>query len=346
LLINYKYFHNLSMIIQITHMSPTQALYPLKFEPLFKYRMWGGQKLRTHLNKSITNPQIGESWEISGVANDETVVADGWLKGFTLQLLIEKFTAQFLGHSVFQKFNNEFPLLIKFIDAKTPLSIQVHPSDEIAKKRHNSFGKNEMWYIMEADKDAEIILGFKGSTDKNTYQQHLENHTVLELMHHQKVKKGDAFYIPTGRIHAIGAGILLAEIQQTSNITYRIYDYDRVDQATGETRDLHNDLAMDVLDFNSQDSYGTIYENKENTPNQLIHSPYFKSDYLNLTQNINKDFSQRDSFTIFICMEGKSNLVYKGVTYRLILGETILIPAVIDSVNIETNGAKLLEVYM
>jgi len=222
---------------------------PLKFQPLFKYRIWGGDKLKTQLHKNYEGDNIGESWEISDVENDETQVLEGDFKGYTLKALIKEFKGEFLGESVYEQFGESFPLLIKFIDAKTPLSIQVHPNNKMAKERHNSFGKNEMWYIMQADKDAEIIVGFEEEINKDQFKNHLDNKTVLDVMHHETVKKGDTFYIPTGRIHAIGAGVVLAEIQQTSDITYRVYDYDRVDKATGKTRDLHNDLAIDVLDF-------------------------------------------------------------------------------------------------
>ncbi|NVJ89066.1 MAG: class I mannose-6-phosphate isomerase [Flavobacteriaceae bacterium] len=240
-------------------MERNYSLYPLKFQPIYKYRIWGGEKLKTQLNKKYDAQNIGESWEISDVKNDETKVINGTLRGYTLIELIEKFKVNFLGKTVYKKFGNQFPLLIKFIDAKTPLSIQVHPSDKIAKERHNSFGKNEMWYVMQADENAELIVGFDKKIPTEDYNNHLANNTILEIMHHEKVSEGDTFYIPTGRVHAIGAGVLLAEIQQTSNITYRIYDYDRVDVKTGEKRELHNDLAIDVIDFQIKDSYKTKY---------------------------------------------------------------------------------------
>ena len=232
-------------------------LYPLQFTPLYKYRIWGGEKLKTTLNKKYTEENIGESWEISDVSGDETVVAEGPLKGKTLRNLIRDFKGDFVGNTVYEKFGEEFPLLIKFIDAKTPLSIQVHPSNEIAKERHNSFGKNEMWYVMQADKDAELIVGFDEKINNEDYKKHLENNTILNVMHHENVQKGDTFYIPTGRVHAIGAGVLLAEIQQTSDVTYRIYDYDRVDSKTGAKRELHNDLAINVIDYEVHDNYKT-----------------------------------------------------------------------------------------
>jgi len=196
-------------------------LYPLKFQPLFKYRMWGGEKLKTVLNKAYSETSIGESWEISDVKDDGTLVSNGALQGKSIQDLIAAFGADFLGKKVFNKFGTEFPLLIKFIDAKTPLSIQVHPSDELARERHQSFGKNEMWYVMQADQDAELIAGFQKNITKNEYTSILEKGTILDVLHSQKVKSGDVFNIPTGRVHAIGAGVLLAEIQQTSDITYR-----------------------------------------------------------------------------------------------------------------------------
>ncbi|MGB2684092.1 MAG: type I phosphomannose isomerase catalytic subunit [Olleya sp.] len=205
-------------------------LYPLTFNPVFSYRIWGGNKLKSVLNKSYSQDNIGESWEISDVEDNQTIVNNGNLKGNTLKDLIKTFKGNFLGHKVYQTFGNNFPLLIKFIDAKTPLSIQVHPSNQLAKKRHNSFGKNEMWYVMQAENEAELIVGFNQKISKEDYVNHLKNNTLKDILNIETVTSGDTFYIPTGRVHAIGAGVLLAEIQQTSNITYRIYDYDRVDK--------------------------------------------------------------------------------------------------------------------
>ncbi|WP_372747091.1 type I phosphomannose isomerase catalytic subunit, partial [Lutibacter sp.] len=235
-------------------------LYPLKFSPVYSYRVWGGEKLKTVLNKNYNQESIGESWEISDVDENETLVSDGDLKGYSLKMLIKEFKGDFAGNNVYDQFGNDFPLLIKFIDAKTPLSIQVHPSNELAKERHNSFGKNEMWYVMEVEEDAELIVGFNKEVSKETYVNHLENTKLDELLNIEKVQKGDTFYIPTGRVHAIGAGVLLAEIQQTSNITYRIYDYDRVDFKTGEKRELHTEMALDAIDFKLYDTYKTTYK--------------------------------------------------------------------------------------
>ncbi|MEJ2112711.1 MAG: class I mannose-6-phosphate isomerase, partial [Flavobacteriaceae bacterium] len=234
-------------------------LYPLKFTPISKYRIWGGNKLNTVLNKGFDGENIGESWELSDVEGNETLVSNGKLKGKTLKELTAHFKHEFLGKSVYNAFGLDFPLLIKFIDAKTPLSVQVHPHDHIAKERHNSFGKNEMWYVMYAETSAEIIVGFNKALDKKSYSKYLKNNKILEVLNIEKTKEGDAFNIPTGRVHAIGAGVLLAEIQQTSDITYRIFDYNRIDKATGKERELHNDLALDVLDFEVHESYTSSY---------------------------------------------------------------------------------------
>tara|TARA_R110002126_G_scaffold30602_4_gene99830 strand:+ start:7791 stop:8765 length:975 start_codon:yes stop_codon:yes gene_type:complete len=322
------------------------ALYPLKFSPLSKYRIWGGDKLNNILHKNFDGKNIGESWEISDVEGDETQVTNGIFKGKTLKELICEFKGGFLGNAVYDQFGNQFPLLIKFIDAKTPLSIQVHPSDQIAKKRHNSFGKNEMWFVMQADDNAELIVGFEKALDKNTYQEYLKKNKVLEVMHHENVKKGDTFYIPTGRVHAIGAGVLLAEIQQTSDVTYRIYDYDRVDKATGKKRDLHNDLAIDVIDFKVQKKYKTSYLQEKNVSNKLVHSPYFKTNYLNIAVDLQKDYSSLDSFVIYICISGSVNIIENNITYSLKYGETILLPASIQNIQlIAKEDSEVLEVY-
>jgi len=320
-------------------------LYPLKFTPLFKYRIWGGEKLKTALNKKYSENNIGESWEISDVSGDETLVGNGPLLGKSLKELINEFKGEFVGDGVYEKFGEDFPLLIKFIDAKTPLSIQVHPSNEIAKERHNSFGKNEMWYVMQADDNAALIVGFDKKITKEEYQEHLENNTILDVMHHENVTTGDTFYIPTGRVHAIGAGVLLAEIQQTSDITYRIYDYDRVDAKTGKKRDLHNEQAIDVIDYEVYDTYKTSYDLVKNTSNTLVHSPYFTTNILDVNTTLFKDYSNLDSFVIFMCVEGNASIVYMEKNYHLHCGETILLPAAIQNISIQAKQAKLLEVY-
>jgi mannose-6-phosphate isomerase len=323
-------------------------LYPLKFIPIFKYRLWGGEKLKSVLNKKYTETNIGESWEISAVEEGETVVAAGSLQGKTLQDLIKEYKGAFLGKAVYEQFGNDFPLLIKFIDAKTPLSIQVHPGNEIAKERHNSFGKNEMWYVMEADAAAELIVGFDKKLAKEAYQKSVADGSILNLMHHENVAEGDTFYIPTGRVHAIGAGVLLAEIQQTSDITYRMFDYNRVDAKTGKLRDLHNDLAIDVIDFECHESYKTSYATKKNVSNALVHSPYFTSNLLIIEGSLKKDYSSLDSFVIYICVAGAIELSCNNEIFSFKRGETMLLPAAQEHVELKaiSEGSKLLEVYL
>lgn len=321
------------------------ALYPVKFIPIYKYRIWGGDKLKTVLNKNYTEENIGESWEISDVKGDETLVSEGILAGKSLRDLIKEFKEDIVGSHVYETFGEEFPLLIKFIDAKTPLSIQVHPSNEIAKQRHNSFGKNEMWYVMEAEKEAELIVGFNQKVEKQSYIEALNSGEILKILNNDTVSKGDTYYIPTGRIHAIGAGVMLAEIQQTSDITYRIYDYNRTDSTTGKTRELHTDLAVDVIDYSFNSNYKTDYVIAKNETNMLVHSPYFKTNILNIQGEIVKDFTALDSFVIYICVEGALAVVFEGVTYNVEKGETIFLPAAIKNVILKSNLADVLEVY-
>lgn len=323
-----------------------EKLYPIKFQPIYKYRLWGGNKLQSHLNKDYTDTSIGESWEISDVSGDETKVLNGVLQGQTLKQLIQTYKEDFLGKTVYKNFGLDFPLLIKFIDAKTPLSIQVHPSNELAKERHNSFGKNEMWYIMQADKDAELIVGFNSDINKKSYQEHIENNTILEVLHHEKVSKGDTFYIPTGRVHAIGGGVLLAEIQQTSDVTYRIYDYKRIDSQTGKERELHTELALDAIDFKHYSDIKTLYNNTANQTNKLVHSPYFKTNFIAVSGVLEKDYSTLDSFVIYMCVSDSLEITHGNKTHTLKVGETLLLPALINAVTIESKNAQLLEIYM
>ncbi|MCF6167233.1 type I phosphomannose isomerase catalytic subunit [Lutibacter sp.] len=321
-------------------------LYPLKFNPVFSYRIWGGKKLKTVLNKIYNEESIGESWEISDIKNNETSVSEGDLKGKTLKQLIKTFKGNFVGNHVYDFFGNDFPLLIKFIDAKEPLSIQVHPGDSLAKKRHNSFGKNEMWYVMQAEKDAELIIGFNQKTTKKIYGEYLKNSSLCKLLNVEKVKKGDVYYIPTGRIHAIGAGVLLAEIQQTSNITYRIYDYNRIDTITGGKRALHNDLALDAIDFKFHKNYKTIYSLQTNISTKLVHSPYFKTNIISIKGELTKNYSKLDSFIIYICVEGNLEVEYKNKFFSLNMGETLLLPAIINQVKLKSPYSCILEVFL
>lgn len=319
--------------------------YPLKFQPIYQYRIWGGDKLKTILNKNISTEHIGESWEISDVDGNQTLVANGEWTGKTLKELIRDFRGKFVGEKVYRLFGEDFPLLIKFIDAKLPLSIQVHPSDELAKIRHNSFGKNEMWYVMQADDNSEIIVGFDEPTSKEKYQSYLDKGKILDLLHVEKPQKGDTYHIPTGRVHAIGSGILLAEIQQTSDVTYRIYDYNRVDAKTGKLRELHTELALDALDFSVAKNYKTQYKSIENTANTLVHTPYFNTNIYFLDRDKILDYSNLDSFVILLCVDGSFQISGFGQEINVHLGETILLPASLNSVKILTERCTVIEVF-
>ncbi|MBP1668882.1 MAG: mannose-6-phosphate isomerase [Bacteroidetes bacterium] len=328
-------------------------LYPLKFRPIIKDKIWGGTKLRDLLNKKTKTDKAGESWEISCVPKDISVVCNGFLKGNALEELIEVYMGDLVGDSVYDKFGLTFPLLIKFIDANDILSIQVHPNDKLAKKRHQSFGKTEMWYIVESDKDAEIIIGFNQSVDKQLYKNHLENKTLQDILNKEKVHPGDVFFMPAGRIHSIGAGILLAEIQQTSDITYRIYDFDRVDD-TGLTRELHTEMALDAIDYTEYPEYKTRYEKTPDVSNPVLQCRYFTANYIELTRAMEKDYIKLDSFVVYMCMEGSFSLHYYENDAEVIQkGETVLLPAEIKNVRLvpETGmgpggKAQLLEIYI
>ena len=322
-------------------------LYPLKFKPVYKDKIWGGQKINTVLKKDFSPlPNCGEVWVLSGVEGNQTVIENGFLAGNELNEIVEVYMEDLVGDAVFQKFGNEFPILIKFIDANDWLSIQVHPDDELAWKRHKTPGKTEMWYILDAEDGAELISGFSKKTDKESYQNHLEDKTLKDIMNFEKVKKGDVFYMPSGRVHALGPGILLAEIQQTSDVTYRIYDWDRID-ASGITREIHTDLALDALDFKVYDNYRTEYEQKTNETVNLVESPYFITNQIHLTKPIKKDYSELDSFVIYICTQGNFSVRHDAGDINIDIGEALLLPATADYVEIHPNpDTFLLEVYM
>ena len=264
-------------------------LYPFKFYPILKVRLWGGTKLSTALGKKTESDLIGESWEISGVAGDVSIVANGVLEGTALTDLIHRFPEEVLGKSVLERFGKEFPILIKFIDAQKDLSIQLHPNDELARKRHDSFGKTEMWYVMDADKGAELIIGFKEDISREKYIESIRNGTLLDLLNFEDVNEGDTYFINAGTIHAIGAGVLIAEIQQTSDLTYRVYDYNRKD-AYGNLRELHTELSIDAINYRKQDDFKVKYSKEPNVSNPMVNSTYFKTNFIPLNKNTNQPF--------------------------------------------------------
>ncbi len=318
-------------------------MYPLKFNPILKERLWGGTKLKDVLGKDIPNDITGESWEISTVPGDISVVSNGDLAGTSLQELIDKNSEAVLGKSVVERFGKEFPILIKFIDAKQDLSIQLHPNDELAKERHNSFGKTEMWYIMDADEAASLIVGFNKNVSKQEYTKSLEDDSLLDLLNYENVKEGDTFFINTGKIHAIGAGVLLAEIQQTSDVTYRVFDFNRRDK-NGNLRELHTEQALDAIDYEKKDDFKVGYDREKDIVNDMVACPYFTTNYIDLTKNMEQDISNRDSFTIYMCVGGSATIENKFGSASIQKGETVLVSADSKKVLLKTNGAKLLEV--
>jgi len=322
-------------------------LYPLKFYPILKEKIWGGNKLKTILNKETTNENVGESWEISTVNDEISIISNGEFEGRNLKELIEEFKEKILGERIYQEFGNQFPLLIKFIDAKTDLSVQLHPDDELAKKRHNSFGKTEMWYVAQADENAKLIIGFNKDTDKEEYEDFLNRGKITELLNFEEISEGDSYFINAGRIHAIGGGSLIAEIQQTSDITYRVYDWDRQDKE-GNHRELHTDLALDALDFKVSDDFKLKYTTEKNKVNQLISSKYFTTNTLSIDQSTERMYKDLDSFKILMCVGGKGEISTNGITTTISLGETVLIPAEIKDLYLVNHEGemKLLEIYI
>ncbi len=317
-------------------------LYPLQFEPILKERIWGGEKLKTLLNKPITSKITGESWELSTVPGDISTVANGDLKGKSLMDLINDIPNEILGTRVYERFGKQFPLLFKYLDAREDLSIQVHPNDKLAKERHNSFGKTEMWYVMQADTDSRIIVGFKEDSSKEEYLKHLNDNTLVSILDDVKAKAGDVFFLETGTVHAIGAGLVVAEIQQTSDITYRLYDFDRVD-AQGNKRELHVDLALDAINYNKVDTQKK-YTSEVNTSNTVVDCPYFTTNFVPLDGKASISKSG-ETFTVYMCIEGSFEIEYDGFKHTYIKGDTVLVPAAINAFNL--NGkASILEIYI
>ncbi|HLS29771.1 MAG TPA: type I phosphomannose isomerase catalytic subunit [Flavobacteriaceae bacterium] len=319
-------------------------LYPLKFQPILKDKVWGGSKLKTVLHKNTTSNKTGESWEISAIENSVSVVDNGTLKGKSLTDLLSIYKADLVGEEVYHKYGNKFPLLFKFLDAGQNLSLQLHPNNEIAKKRHNSFGKTEMWYVLQVDNQAGIYVGFEKGTTREDYLRHLENGSLEKIMNFEEVKPGDVFYIKPGLVHSIGEGVLLAEIQQSSDITYRIFDWNRRD-LNGEPRTLHTELALDVIDFEFED-FKIEYENEVDVFQTLVKSDFFKTRRIDLSKDIEIDYSATSSFVVFMCVKGKADIQNTEFSVSLKYGETLLIPACINQIKIKTKEVELLEVSL
>lgn len=321
-------------------------LYPLKFRPIYKERIWGGRKIETAFGKKLpADEKIGESWELSGVDGDISVVANGKLKGNNLQELTEIYMGDLVGDKVFERYGEEFPLLIKLIDADDNLSIQVHPDDKLAAERHQSFGKTEMWYVVGHEAGAQLYLGFNQPVDREKYLEYLNAGRLAELLTAYKVEDGDSYFIPAGTIHAIGKGLLIAEIQQTSDITYRVFDWNRVDPKTGKGRELHTELALDAIEYKARSDYKTVAAPKVNAPVTLEKCPYFQTNSLVVSGEAVRDYAALDSFVIYICLDGRLEMAYDGGTETIVKGETVLVPAELNEIVLRGDG-KLLEVYI
>ncbi len=311
-----------------------------KFKPIFKSMLWGGEKIAPYKQVTTDQRQIGESWELSGVAGNESIVSEGPEAGTSLPDLIKRHGAQLLGAANLERFGEEFPLLIKFIDAQQDLSIQVHPDDELAWERHQSKGKTEMWYVVEADEGAHLRSGFSKQVTPEEYEACVADNTITDILADYPVHAGDVFFLPAGRVHSIGAGSFIAEIQQTSNITYRIYDFNRRD-AQGNLRELHTEQAKGAIDYTVLPDYRTQYEAAKNCGVELVKCPYFTTALYDLTEPSEIDLKEKDSFLVVICIGGEGTIVdSKGESVSIRRGETILVPASIDGLRlIPTNGS-------
>ena len=325
-------------------------LYPLKFEPVLKEKVWGGNALVSRYNKKQENisesSKVGESWELSGVSDNQSVVSNGFLAGNNIEELIEVYMGDITGDSVYEKFGNEFPLLIKFIEAREDLSIQVHPGNELARKRHNAYGKTEMWYILESEKGSGIYTGFREGVDKDIYKEALENNSLAEILNFETVEPGDTYFTPSGRVHAIGAGTVLVEIQQTSDITYRIFDWNRKGNGE-EKRELHTELAMEAIDFNAAGKAKIRKVAAINKTETLVSCDFFHTNILTFNKPLKQDYYRLDSFVLYICTNGVFSIRWDDKTEKITKGETVLLPAMLREVILEPLGeAQILEVYI
>ena len=320
---------------------------PLKFEPILKTIVWGGEKIAPYKGIETEQKHIGESWELSGVAGNESIVAEGPLKGKTIAQLVKEYKADLVGKHVYENTGDEFPLLIKFIDALSDLSIQVHPNDELAAKRHNgSKGKTEMWYVVDAEPGAHLLSGLTEKITPEQYAAKVADGTITDVLARYEVHPGDVFFLPAGRIHAICGGCFIAEIQQTSNITYRIYDYGRLG-LDGKPREVHTELAKDAIDYTVYPDYRTHYEPRQNEEQEVVSCKYFTTSIYDLTLPYAKDLSEIDSFLVVMCLTGSGAIEVDGEEVPVHQGETVLIPAAADDICFVPDGSmKVLTSYI
>jgi len=317
-------------------------LYPIKFKPIYKPKVWGGEKIKNLKSDKKTPDNCGESWEISALQGDLSVVANGFLKDNTIEEIIEVYMGEIVGDEIFENFGYEFPLLIKIIEAKENLSIQVHPNDELAAERHNARGKSEVWYVLESEKGAKLISGFCKNTNSNEFFDAIEKEDFENLLNIVETKAGEVYYIPAGRVHSLGEGNLILEVQQTSDVTYRVYDYNRKD------RELHLDLAKDVIDYSKTENLKINFSKKADNQNKIISNQFFTLNYIPIMNEIQKNYYNLDSFVVYFCVNGKVQIkTPSNKTETLSKGETILIPAAIKDVNIIPEiYSEIIEIYI
>jgi len=322
-------------------------LYPLKFKPVFDDRIWGGDKIKTRLGLDFSPlTRCAEAWVLSGYEGKQTLVSNGFLADNEINELIEVYMDDLVGGKVFESTGEIFPLLIKFIDSRDWLSIQVHPDDELARKRGMPNGKTEMWYVLDADENAQLIAGFNRKISQKQYLDHLQKKTLTDILNYEKVHAGDVFFVPAGRIHSLGPGVLLAEIQQTSDATYRIYDWDRKDEK-GNERELHTEQAMAAIDFNFYPEYRKDYKGRLNGSVELVNCPHYTTSLLELAQPLRKNYEELDSFVVYVCVEGSMMIKCGNSKTGVRKGEVVLIPAMINDVEIyPERNVKFLEVYI
>jgi len=304
---------------------------PYKFAPYLRTMIWGGYQIAPFKGIFTAQPNIGESWEISSVPGHESVAIERGIigdvdTGLNLTQLIDKYKGLLVGERVYKKFGNQFPLLVKFIDSRQDLSVQVHPDDKLAMERHGCLGKTEMWYVLKADVGSKIYSGLNRSITPEEYErlataEPVNGHSPMQdVIATHEAHQGDLYFLPAGRLHAIGAGNFLVEIQETSDITYRVYDFGRKD-AQGKPRELHIEQAKDAIDYRVWPEYRTSYDSTK--PNsELIHCPYFTVNRVVVQVAAEVDL-HTDSFVVVVCLWGEANI--NGI--RVKQGETLLVPA-------------------
>lgn len=323
------------------------SIYPMKFTPILLSKVWGGDKIKKTYSSAINSEleNIGEMWCLSDVEGNRTEVENGPFAENTVSELSEIFMDDLLGEKIFDKYNKDFPLLIKIIDAKDFLSVQVHPNDELANKNHGlKFGKSEIWYVLEADENAEIVLGFNKKLDAIELKKIIENGSLKEVLNFEKVNKGDIINIPAGMVHALGNGLLIAEVQQTSDITYRLYDWDRKD-SNGKGRELHIEESLIALNFDLKPEIIRSVKTNENSSKTLINTPYFETNLININSKLKKDLSEFDSCVIYFAVEKDFKITFNNDELTIKQGECVLVPALTESVNLESfQSSKVIEI--